>query len=558
MRKIFKLVPALAVTLTAGAIPLVSCNKGEDRTPLCFTDVADDNISSSVEFTVTGSLPDIDIEYSYDSLEWNSWNISTPIQLNNGESVYVRNTTNFLNDSNNTFQFVMTGKIAASGNVNSMIAYGTLTDYCFSKMFSGCSSLVEAPKLPAKQLAEACYFQMFADCTSLTSAPELPAAKLEYGCYVSMFLGCTALVQPPQLPVKQLVWFCYAYMFSGCTSLTTIPDLPSEELANYCYAYMFSGCTSLTTTINLPATTLVPHCYEHMFEDCTSLTSIANLPATTLKESCYKSMFEGCSSLDVYETEIDNASTSNLICNFTTIASFPENSVKDMFANTSGAFVGTPINKAYCWINDLKFTVLDSETTFSYTASFVDISGIQYSSDGGISWDSWGQSTSLTLEPGQSLYVRNTNNKLSCSAYNVFTFIIPNRVACSGDVRSMINYGDLSDYCFCQLFWGCRYLVTAPDLPSIKLAPHCYYSMFMNCTALTTAPKLPATELADCCYKQMFYGCSSLKISQTTGTNLMCDFTNVDLSFEESVLGMFTGTGGSFKGTPTNNKYFWN
>ena len=36
-------------------------------------------------------------------------------------------------------------------------------------------------------------------------------------------------------------------MFSGCTSLTTAPELPATTLAAYCYQSTFSGCTSLTT-----------------------------------------------------------------------------------------------------------------------------------------------------------------------------------------------------------------------------------------------------------------------------------------------------------------------
>ena len=36
-------------------------------------------------------------------------------------------------------------------------------------MFYGCTSLTQAPKLPATTLADWCYFQMFNGCTSLSS-----------------------------------------------------------------------------------------------------------------------------------------------------------------------------------------------------------------------------------------------------------------------------------------------------------------------------------------------------------------------------------------------------
>jgi hypothetical protein len=85
--------------------------------------------------------------------------------------------------------FVMTGKIAASGNLNTLLkADGSIVDltgrdYCFYNMFKGCSSLTQAPELPAITLADYCYYCMFWDCTSLTQAPALPATTLAYGCY---------------------------------------------------------------------------------------------------------------------------------------------------------------------------------------------------------------------------------------------------------------------------------------------------------------------------------------------------------------------------------------
>jgi len=60
-------------------------------------------------------------------------------------------------------------------------------------MFSGCTSLTKAPKLPAITLTPFCYISMFSGCTNLTKAPELPATSLAYGCYQGMFSSCTNL-----------------------------------------------------------------------------------------------------------------------------------------------------------------------------------------------------------------------------------------------------------------------------------------------------------------------------------------------------------------------------
>ena len=60
-----------------------------------------------------------------------------------------------------------------------------------------------------------------------------------------MFRDCTSLTQAPALPATTLAYFCYNYMFYGCTSLTQVSVLPATTLARQCYDSMFYGCTSL-------------------------------------------------------------------------------------------------------------------------------------------------------------------------------------------------------------------------------------------------------------------------------------------------------------------------
>ncbi len=71
-----------------------------------------------------------------------------------------------------------------------------------------------------------------------------------------MFSGCTSLTNAPNLPATTLEWNCYEEMFSGCTNLTKAPNLPASKLAGSyltgssltgsCYGGMFSGCTNLS------------------------------------------------------------------------------------------------------------------------------------------------------------------------------------------------------------------------------------------------------------------------------------------------------------------------
>ena len=61
-----------------------------------------------------------------------------------------------------------------------------------------------------------------------------------------MFNGCTSLTQAPELPAMTLTAYCYADMFNGCTSLTKAPNLPATKLAMDCYSGMFQDCESLS------------------------------------------------------------------------------------------------------------------------------------------------------------------------------------------------------------------------------------------------------------------------------------------------------------------------
>ena len=190
-------------------------------------------------------------------------------------------------------------------NLNFGITYIQRSTRNFEGMFKGCSFMKSCPKiLPATTLTEYCYSNMFSGCIGLTTVPNLPATTLAYSCYQYMFQNCTSLTTIPSnlLPATTLAYNCYQYMFDNCTSLTTIPSnlLPATTLADSCYKSMFSYCTGLTTIPNLPATTLASSCYESMFSGCTSLVETPDgwiLKAqTTASSSCY-AMFGGCSKL---------------------------------------------------------------------------------------------------------------------------------------------------------------------------------------------------------------------------------------------------------------------
>ena len=276
------------------------------------------------------------LEYFSADKVWTVWDGTTTLSSvdNDGKYVmYLRGTGNTVITGNNSnYRWILTGfDIACIGNIENLLDYTivesgnhptmatycyysmfryctsltqapalpatALSSHCYRSMFHGCTSLTQAPALPATTLADDCYFAMFRDCTSLTQAPALPATTLAKNCYMGMFHGCTSLTQAPALPATTLADDCYYQMFSGCTSLIQAPALPATTLSSRCYHHMFENCTSLTQTPALPATTLADDCYYSMFLDCTSLTQAPALPATTLAKNCYIGMFSGCTSL---------------------------------------------------------------------------------------------------------------------------------------------------------------------------------------------------------------------------------------------------------------------
>ena len=269
--------------------------------PLTF--IAREN-NSSVAFNIVGSVPRVSLSYSRDNGEtWNPYTFNESVNLESiGDSVMFKGDNNsFSINEENFIQVEISGEIASSGSVMFLLdSQGNikpLSNYCFYKLFADCTSLTQAPSLPATTLAENCYKLMFADCESLTQAPALPATTLASHCYSNMFANCISLTQAPTLPATTLASHCYYAMFYRCTSLTQAPALPATMMASFCYAEMFVFCSSLTQAPSLPATTLADNCYESMFADCESLTLAPALPATTLASHCYEYMFSYCISL---------------------------------------------------------------------------------------------------------------------------------------------------------------------------------------------------------------------------------------------------------------------
>ena len=216
---------------------------------------------------------------------------------------------------------------------------------------------------------------------------------------------------------------------------------------------------------------------------------------------------------------------------------------------------------------------------------------IEYSTDA-TTWTTWDGSSSTAISSGEGnvLYLRGKNNTHISSTdgrtYSKFVFTTTGTIACTGDIRTLLDYEDpsnttMDEYCYYYMFFNCTSLTSAPTLPATALANSCYTGMFYNCTSLTTIPRLPATTLASSCYTSMFYNCTSLTtipalpattLATSCYQNMFNGCTNIKLSATQvdeyqteyriptsgngtdgtnSLTDMFSRTGGTFTGTPT-------
>ena len=204
------------------------------------------------------------------------------------------------------------------------------------------------------------------------------------GCYNSLFKNCTSLTQAPELPATTLANSCYSNMFFNCTSLIQAPELPATTLANNCYTGMFSGCTSLTQAPELPATTLAVECYMSMFSGCTSLTQALEPPATTLANSCYKYMFRNCTSLKLSSTKTDKYIQKYRIPPSGNGQIGVNPACTDMFEGTGGTFTGTPKQYETYYLSSDNMIVRETETATlnGYVNSIVDNAIEKYADTG--------------------------------------------------------------------------------------------------------------------------------------------------------------------------------
>ena len=181
---------------------------------------------------------------------------------------------------------------------------------------------------------------------------------------------------------------------------------------------------------------------------------------------------------------------------------------------------GEPTDKNYFRIVSLA----NSNYIYIKSSNSAHTKTISVSTDDGRSWrdvtsSSDGSGALITiLDNGNSLLIKGYNSSYGTSDYFV-NFKASNNFNVEGNIMSLI-YGDdfennteiTQDYALRSLFGGCSNLIKANNLilPSNRLTNSCYWGMFYNCKHLQDAPELPATIMGERSYEYMFGSCYDL------------------------------------------------
>ena len=203
-----------------------------DNKPLTFTALSDDS-SLRIIYVEKKELTDMSFNYScqFSPNGGETWNNndyviskeSKFIKMQRNQEISFANINAIWNEyfEYGYLKFQITGSFKVSGKLSSLNGFSNL-------------------------LIKNNFYRLFKDCVGLRDASQLEFLQtLQQSCYEQMFMGCTSLIKAPKLPAKTLKSSCYKNMFNGCTKLTTAPALPAKTLTTSCYEGMFNGCNLL-------------------------------------------------------------------------------------------------------------------------------------------------------------------------------------------------------------------------------------------------------------------------------------------------------------------------
>ena len=501
-------------------------DKFDPNVPFCIENIGDEPVFLCAYNWCQNYTPRSYCEISYDNKTWKPYELKNStdfhptdisqiniIALNNkGDRVYFKMDDYKYTSSNygnrTLFYFLNDNqgiKVRARGNIASL-NYGR-------------DDLYKTKYLEIDEKHSYCYNELFRDCTSLIQAPDLPATTLAEGCYKSMFSGCTKL---DNLKCSATVSNMVTFTSNWLLNVATIGTFTCNN-KKYFEIDSASGIPkgwSITETKPDVFDANIPFYIENV-GDIPVRVGMYNHSANKAVRSGCKFSYDNITWEDFNLIATENASNSS---NITTVLlsnkgdrvyfkadnyAFDSASYTHIVTYTANAKIraGGNIMSLNHGNNDVYKT---DYTTISGTACFRQLfDGLTTLVQGpelpatklstSCYWQMFKDCSSLKL-------VSDLPATTIASKCYYYMFENCTKLARAPKLPAAVLKGS----CYKGMFKGCTSLIQAPELPAKTLATECYLKMFQGCTSLIYAPELPATTLVSLCYAQMFDSCTSL------------------------------------------------
>ena len=502
-----------------------SCEVPSKSNELTLTATAD---NSSVELRKWGTLSNT-YEVNTGS-GWQSYTFGTTINLNNGQSCKWRCSAHPTTQSYENFvQFVMTGKIEASGDVNSMLSSGfeNLTslsgyDYAFRGLFDGCTSLVQAPALPATTLATYCYGYMFDGCTSLVQAPALPATTLATYCYYRMFDGCSKLKEV-RIAATTTATGAFYQCLSGVSSTgdfycdpdaTIFPTDSSSGIPENWNRWVYGAeDTETTTTMYHKGAAETVRVGTSSYGTCYSAQGWVGFKSLAEMHSLGYTL--GAQTVITMYYYIDPVSAYSCVTNETD--GFTE-TMYDAGDGEGYLTIAQQNAKGYYLVSTefdgLILTATADNSSVALTKNGTLSNTYEVNRGDGSGWHSYTLGNTINLNNGDKCRWRCSNHPKTQSSSNFVQFVMTGTIEATGDSLSMLksDFRSLTSvpmYGLYKLFMSCTSLIKAPSIRT-SIGLYGCALMFKGCTGLVDISDIPSLKAVDFGAYQMFYGCTSI------------------------------------------------
>ncbi len=212
----------------------------------------------------------------------------------------------------------------------------------------------------------------------------------------------------------------------------------------------------------------------------------------------------------------------------------------------------TTKSQASSYVTEEGYITFSSDDIFSFGFGNFNSDVTLYVSTDAVNWTLCTSRTSTYSDLGSDgmhhVYLRGEGNDTGLNTSSSYVSIFLNRydsthtntISCSGNIETLLDWEKalagyeftLDEYAFYSLFSCCSLLTSAPDLPTMNLAPYCYNDMFEGCTRLATAPELPATTLSAHCYDSMFVYCSNLSAAPELPATTLAEYCYYQMFYE--------------------------